>query len=149
MNEMKKFCEMSILIKFMSVNCLFILSVVCLFCMKLSIQTMIQSKMRFLRKSWINFSFDTWSYASITFKFSKIVILFLLIFHTMWICFVKSSTSFRMFFFNVHSFVFEKAACVFSLNCWFVWQWLISMSCLICEKRDESVRFEIRVFAFI
>jgi hypothetical protein len=90
MSDTKKFCEMSILIWLINVDCSFTFSVVHLFCMKLSIQTIIQFEMRFLRKLWINFSFDTWSYASITFKFSKIVILFLLIFHTMWICFVKS-----------------------------------------------------------
>ncbi len=90
MSKTKKFCEMSTLIWLMSVDCSFILSVVHLFCMKLSVQAIIQFEMRLLRKLWINFSLDTWSYASITFKLSRIVILFLLIFHTMWICFVKS-----------------------------------------------------------
>jgi hypothetical protein len=90
MSDTKEFCEMSILIWLISVDCSFTLSVVHLFCMKLSVQAIIQFEMRFLRTLWINFSFDTWSYASIMFKLSKVVILFLLIFHTMWICFVKS-----------------------------------------------------------
>ncbi len=50
MSDTKKFCEMSTLIKFMNVDDLFILSVVYLFCMKLSIQIIIQFEMRFLRK---------------------------------------------------------------------------------------------------
>jgi hypothetical protein len=90
MSDTKEFCEMSTLIWFMSVDCSFIFSVVHLFCMKLSIQAIIQFEMRLLRKLWISLSFDTWSYASITFRLSRVVILFLLIFHTMWICFVKS-----------------------------------------------------------
>jgi hypothetical protein len=90
MNDTKEFCEMSTLIWFMNVDCSFIFSVVHLFCMKLSIQTIIQFEMRLLRKLWISLSFDTWSYASMTFRFSRIVILFLLIFHTVWIYFVKS-----------------------------------------------------------
>ncbi len=90
MSETKEFCEMSTLIWFINVDCSFTFSVVHLFCMKLSVQTIIQFEMRLLRKLWISFSFDTWSYASITFRFSRVVILFLLIFHIMWICFVKS-----------------------------------------------------------
>jgi hypothetical protein len=90
MSDTKEFCEMSTLIWFINVDCSFILSVVHLFCMKLSIQAIIQFEMRLLRKLWISLSLDTWSYASITFKLSRVVILFLLIFHTMWICFVKS-----------------------------------------------------------
>jgi hypothetical protein len=102
---MKIFCKRSTLIWFINVDCSFILSIVHLFCMKLSIQAIIQFEMRLLRKLWINFSFDTWSYASITFKLNRIIILFLLIFHTMWICFVKS--------FNVVSHAFFRR----SLNC--------------------------------
>jgi hypothetical protein len=90
MSETKKFCEMSTLIWFINVDCSFTFNVVRLFCMKLSVQAIIQFEMRLLRKLWINFSFNTWSYASITFRLNKVVILFLLIFHTMWICFVKS-----------------------------------------------------------
>jgi hypothetical protein len=47
---MKKFYEMSTLIKFINVDYAFILNVKCLFCMKLLIQIIIQFEMRFLRK---------------------------------------------------------------------------------------------------
>jgi ABC-type multidrug transport system fused ATPase/permease subunit len=63
-------------------------------------------KMRFLRKLWISLFFDTRSYALITFWFNKIVILFLLIFHTMWICFMKS--------FNVVSHAFFRRSLIYT-----------------------------------
>jgi glucan phosphoethanolaminetransferase (alkaline phosphatase superfamily) len=96
------------------VDCSFTLSVVCLFCMKLSISTLIQSKMRLLRKLWISFSFDTWMYASLTFKFNKIIILFMLIFYTMWICFVKNfSVVLHAFFRRLLICVSKSSLCVF------------------------------------
>jgi hypothetical protein len=44
----------------------------------------------------------------------------------------KASMSFRMLFFDAHSSVSRKAACASLRDCWFVWQWLTSMSCLKC-----------------
>jgi hypothetical protein len=134
MNETKEFCEMSTLIRLMSVDCSFTLSVVYLFCMKLSIQAIINSKCVFCvnyesiflstrdhtfrsRSSSAELSFYSCSYF-IQCEFAS------------W----KSSTSFRKFFFDVHSFMFRRAVYAFSLNCWFVWQWLISMSFLKCWK---------------
>ncbi len=132
MSDTKKFCEMSILIWFINVDCSFILSVVHLFCMKLSIQAIIQFEMRLLRKLWINFFFDTWSYASITFKFNKIVILFLLIFHTMWICFVKN--------FNVvsHAFLRRSLICVSKSSLCVSAKWLIRLTMI-----DFNVLFKV------
>ncbi len=61
-----------------------------LFYMKLFVQTMIHVEIRFFLRLCNNYSRATWSYASITFIFNNVVILFLLIFQIVWICFVNN-----------------------------------------------------------
>ncbi len=134
MNEMKNFCEISTLTWFMNVDCSFIHSVVicfawsyqfkrlfnskCIFCVNYeSIFFSTRDHTRRSRSDLAKLSFYSCSYF-IQCEFAS------------W----KTSMSFRMFFFDVVSFVFRKATYAFSQNCWFVWQWLTLMFYLKCWK---------------
>jgi hypothetical protein len=68
----------------------FTIKLIRLFCMKLFAQTIIQIDIRLFRRLCNSRSCDTWSYASTTLMLNNVVILFLFMFQTMWICFVDN-----------------------------------------------------------
>jgi hypothetical protein len=85
-----------------------------LFYIKLLIQTITYSNIRFLHRLCINLSRDTSSYVFVTFRFNKVNILSLLMFHTMWVCFVKNfNVVLHVFFRRSLIYVFKSSLCVF------------------------------------
>jgi hypothetical protein len=98
MNEIDEFCEISTFILLIDVVSSSMISVMCLFFIKLLVQVIIQSDISLLRRLCMNRFRDTWSYSIATFMLSNVIILFLLIFQIVWICPMKS--------FNVVSQIF-------------------------------------------
>ncbi len=103
MNEIDEFCEISTFILLIDVVSSSMISVMCLFFIKLLVQVIIQSDNFLLRRFCMNRSRDTWSYALAMFMFSSVIILSLLMFQIVWICSMKnfnvvSQIFFRRFF---------------------------------------------------
>ncbi len=90
MKEIDESCEMSTFTLFMNVVSSSIVSVMCLFFIKLLVQVIIQFDISLLRKLCISRFRDTRLYAFVTFMFSSVIILFLLMFQIVWICSIKS-----------------------------------------------------------
>ncbi len=125
-------CDMSTFILFINVDWSSIDKIIFLFCIKQLIQTMIHFDMRLLRRLWISFFLDTWSYASITSRLSSVAILFLLIFQTMWICFVSNSNV------VLHALFRRLLICVSKRSLWISAKLLMRLTMI-----DSSVLFNV------
>jgi hypothetical protein len=82
--------EISVRIENDAIILQFIVNVVVRFWRKLITQSTIHFDILLFRRSWISQSCEIVSKTSITSKLNKVTIRFMLLSHTMWICFVKS-----------------------------------------------------------
>jgi hypothetical protein len=91
MSEIDDSCDMSTLTLLIVVVSSSMTRLMRRFCKKLSVQAMIHVEVFLFLRLCNKRSFETWSYALITFMLSSVIILSLLMFQILWICFVRSS----------------------------------------------------------